>query len=329
MGSRIFLVILAIAVSLAAGEVFIRITGAAPQVGVTSHERYRLSSNLKIAYEPVGGFRIGTDKSNALGYRGPLYDVTKPLHTFRVAVIGDSISEGLLVMDYKQTYPAILEQELQNKNVQTQVMDFGVNGYNTMQEVETLKEKGMQFHPDLILLQYSLNDTFGDDGSLLASLLNKAKGQNYIERVWDNPLLVHSALYRFIKYRVLNYSIAESWRQSHVSLQKVGEDKVHDGFRELKEIASKHCVLVAIFPWFEKGLEPYPYHKHHDIIASFAKENDFLLIDLLGVFQECQKDNRSVNFDHVHPNTFGHNCVGKALAEYILKNDLTSRCESE
>ena len=321
--------LLGILIALVFSEIWVRIFDVAPQVGATSHERYRLSPNVMIGIEPVENFQIGVDRSNALGYRGPLYALQKSPLVFRVVVLGDSVSEGLLIPDYKDVYSAVLESELNGSGLAAEVMNFGVNGYNTSQEVQTFRDKGLKFSPDLVLLQYSLNDNTGDDGGLAGELIKKARGQAFIEGVWDHPFLLNSALYRFIKYRVLRYSTDAHWMKANAALEQIGKDRVREEFAELRKMTGHSCVLVAIFPWFEKGLTPYPYQDQHVRVASFAEENGFMVIDMLDVFRKCEVESGAkANIDHVHPNVTGHRCAGQALASYLRESDLIASCSS-
>ena len=114
---------------LFSAEILVRISGLAPQVGVTRLTRYRLSKNPYVIYEPVPETPIGMDQANALGYRGPVYPQERTANTLRIVVAGDSVTEGLLVADPEKTYPAVLQQEpsiAANKPVE--VINLGVNG---------------------------------------------------------------------------------------------------------------------------------------------------------------------------------------------------------
>ncbi len=88
-----------------------------------------------------------------------IFNTSKPpiLYKFdknrsNIVVVGDSYTEGCGVK-YNQSYPYYLSKDI-NKNV----INLGVGGYNTKLELERFKEIGLKYHPKLIIWQYCYND---------------------------------------------------------------------------------------------------------------------------------------------------------------------------
>jgi len=79
---------------------------------------------------------------NSRGMRDVEYDFKKKSDAYRIAVIGDSISAGV-DLNFSDLYPEILEKKLSSYSAKKkyEVLNFGVNGYSTAQEVEVLKKK--------------------------------------------------------------------------------------------------------------------------------------------------------------------------------------------
>jgi hypothetical protein len=96
---------------------------------------------------------------NAQGFRGPLVERAKPPGTLRVACLGDSHTFGHGVAD-GETWPDYLRELCAPLagGVPVEVMNCGVNALNTRQEVSLLAQRVLAFEPDLVLLQYHLND---------------------------------------------------------------------------------------------------------------------------------------------------------------------------
>lgn len=79
----------------------------------------------------------------------------KPSGTFRIAIMGDSLTEGQQV-GQDQTYCAVL-QKLLNSDIadngrKYEVLNFGVSGYNLGQEYLRLKTLALRFQPDLVII---------------------------------------------------------------------------------------------------------------------------------------------------------------------------------
>lgn len=50
---------------------------------------------------------------------------------------------------------------------------MGVGGYHTLQEIETLREVGMAFNPDIIMVGFVINDFDEDvDGGVYQNLMH-------------------------------------------------------------------------------------------------------------------------------------------------------------
>jgi lysophospholipase L1-like esterase len=123
----------------------------------------RLSRNRRIVYELVPNlqviFRDEWITTNAAGYRGPDRPVPKPENAVRIVGLGDSVMFGWGVADGNE-YMSLLESRLNREypERQWQVVNLSVPGYNTVMEVETLKEKGLRLRPDFVVLGYCGND---------------------------------------------------------------------------------------------------------------------------------------------------------------------------
>jgi len=118
------------------------------------------------AYHPTRGWTLvpglrdlrggqgETVSSNSRGVRGQReYATEKPAGVQRIVVVGDSFSFGEEASD-EETYAYLLEQRLPN----TEVINLAVHGYGHDQMLITLREAGMQYHPDIVLLGFLMTD---------------------------------------------------------------------------------------------------------------------------------------------------------------------------
>jgi hypothetical protein len=85
------------------------------------------------------------------------YDLAKKPNTFRILVLGDSVTFGHGSL---HSYPELLESRLKawRPEVDWQVWNAAVPGYNTSQELEHLLEVGGRFQPDLVVVGFFEND---------------------------------------------------------------------------------------------------------------------------------------------------------------------------
>jgi hypothetical protein len=100
-------------------------------------------------------FKFSHFSTNSLGMRDKEYSLTKPANTKRIVVIGDSFAMGSGVSD-SENYPTVLEELLGDnyKDINIEVLNFGVGGYGLRNYVAVLNEKAMAFDPDLVLIGF-------------------------------------------------------------------------------------------------------------------------------------------------------------------------------
>jgi lysophospholipase L1-like esterase len=104
--------------------------------------------------------------TNRWGFRDRDRTLEKPPGEFRIALVGDSVVEGVHV-NPDQVMNIQMEKQLQQqgyKNVE--VLNFGIEGIGTTQELIMYKERIRQFHPDLVILTVSDNDIMNNSSTL-------------------------------------------------------------------------------------------------------------------------------------------------------------------
>jgi len=114
----------------------------------------------RIAPGYTGWFAGVPVKINSLGLRDNReYSLEKAPGTVRLLVLGDSVTFGHGSV-YEHTYPALLEQKLHawRPDVDWQVWNAAVPGYNTSQELAQLLEVGPRFQPDVVIVGFFEND---------------------------------------------------------------------------------------------------------------------------------------------------------------------------
>ncbi len=97
-------------------------------------------------------------KFNREGFLDNEYTIEKK--STRVATIGDSFIEGLSVHQ-NETMQSVLEEKLNahtEVNRSYEVINFGVGSYGTLQEYLALREYGLKYKPDFVLLGFYMND---------------------------------------------------------------------------------------------------------------------------------------------------------------------------
>jgi hypothetical protein len=115
---------------------------------------YELKPNLDMDF---GHRRL---KTNNAGMRcSKEYSMERSPHSIRILGIGDS---GMFGWDREQDedYMDLLEHNLNERHdgITYEALNFAVPGYNTQQEAETLRSKGLAYKPDIVIVGWCEND---------------------------------------------------------------------------------------------------------------------------------------------------------------------------
>ncbi len=291
---------------------------------------------------------------NAHGYRGRLGAPGK-FPGYRIIVLGDSISFGNF-LSVESTFPHQLGQSLSEYSPEYEVLNFGVGGYDTLQEVALLELRGPVYLPDLVIVAFCLNDIG------IASL-----NLNYIERVrqYQANSIFRSRLAQFVakgverirmgnwmrhrnrlevfkrdfegriapigqdehELRSLMHGVPELWPSAwYQSEERVG--RLRYAFQRLATLGStlSFSVIVAIIPWLVESDDSYPHANAHRIVALEAERADFDTVDLTRDFLHAGMATLKVeDNDPIHPNRHGHRMIAESLFAQIreLRQDTT------
>ncbi len=134
---------------------------------VVLHRRHEEWTGKYSEYHPTRGWALmpnvknmtpfGPGKfvnSNSKGLRGTTeYEYARTPGKQRILVLGDSFTFGTDVSD-DETYSHYLEADLPH----TEVLNLGIQGYGQDQMLLYLKEEGVKYHPDVVLLGFAHMD---------------------------------------------------------------------------------------------------------------------------------------------------------------------------
>jgi hypothetical protein len=166
---KFLLAVAGVIVALILCEVGLRLAGIEypffydydPVVGV------RLRPGIKGYYLKEGG---GYVSINSDGLRDREHALKKPPNTIRIAVLGDSFVEAMQV-NQQEAFWSIMAKELQKcenlRGRNIEVIDFGISGLGTTQELLVLQHHVWKYSPDVVLLAYTTANDVSDNSETL------------------------------------------------------------------------------------------------------------------------------------------------------------------
>ena len=178
--------------------------------------------------------------TNADGFRARPWPKQSDSH--RILFVGDSVTFGLGVND-EQIFSRAVEQQLVKTGVSNaQTRNISLFAYSPSQELAVLRDYGLKFKPDIVVLQLYMNDLETGDpppGPVARALLEQ--------------VMIRSALLRRLRQAKgwFEYQLAHDYRRSHPGLlndteplnrlaflEQHADSESLSSFRYLKQIAA-------------------------------------------------------------------------------------------
>ena len=285
-----------------------------------------LITTLKPSYHFVwNGHPTST---NRWGMRDRDYALEKPAGTFRIAVLGPSLTMGNGVDD-QDVFDNVLEDRLARepiaKDTRFEVLNFGVNGYALPQQVAQLEDHVLRFNPDVVILTES---PYFRDG--IARFLQRAIWEGHPIPYPDlRELLSQKGLYPLDRTGIpvpfaflrrvagaVGIDSRMSWGESRSRIQSVSLDVARWSTRRMAaDIRARGAVpvMLAISP-----ADPLP--RDPEALLRVGEENGILALDLLHLYDGQDLSALRVAPWDNHPNAIGHRMIADALYSQLLQH---------
>ena len=353
---NVALVLVSCIAILACCEIALRLGGYDPMRGLRDGRELilRPSSQPDLKYElnpGASGQAWGTRVViNSHGFRGPEPRQDKR-PGYRILILGDSIAFGNF-LSLRETFAYQLQQLLFADSQDAEVLNFGVGGYDTVQEVALLESRGLQYEPDLVVVTYCLNDAAIVSANLkfieelrarernvlyrlrvvqfVAEKLDIVKHKTWVDHKNDREVFRREYGHQIDPIRDGETELLALMDEAppvHPSKWYGDRDRVgrlRFAFRRLSELSRQagFSVVVVIVPWLIEGGGNYPYTTVHRIVELEARRAGFATIDLTGRFVSAGIGNLKRHpRDYLHANEAGHAIIADELMRYILKDE--------
>jgi lysophospholipase L1-like esterase len=310
-------------------EVFFRYVPVHRDAGLTRAGFVVPDKDLIWRLKPHAGGPLAT---NELGFRDTPYD--REAH-IKILLLGDSVSWGDGIKEVKQLYPCLVEELLSTAfEDNVEVVNASVPGYSTFQQRDYLRIYGTELKPQLIILQFCLNDVVerytsisaygGDNVFLGVDTRSAISGLHGI-------LIRNSRLYEAI-VRLL-VGIARNRQEYHVSnlardaLSSELTDAWERALAEIEQInviAARHDIpfLLLIMPYrFQLG-SPRKTDQPQRVLRKYAEEHGVRSLDMLSHFAEFSAANpeKPLFRDANHLSVDGHRLAAEVVSQYVIAN---------
>lgn len=238
----------------------------------------------------------------------------------RIIVIGDYISIHKSFKE-KKNYPEVLESKL---NYTFEIINTGALFYSLPEEMNLLKNKALEFNPDIVVIGYIFNDIdYNNPQNAIRRL--KIKNDLYSFKILS-PLILKEIRFKTKlrnreKYIYSNKnSIMDDYYDKYNNPKHISILRSH--LNELKEIQSQRNVKIifVIIPIFY-DFKDKRNNAINNVVYGMCIENQLICIDMLKVFKSHRvNDVKENDGDIWHPNELGI----ELIADEIYKNMINS-----
>jgi len=243
-------------------------------------------------------FLMGVPVSiNSHGLRDHEYAEAKPTGTYRIVMLGDSTCFGWGVR-LDETVAKMLERDLNAASLPPyrhfEVLNAGVGNYDTVQEVAHYENYDRAFHPDLVILEYFINDAEPVPSERHPWLLGRSYLVAFTVSRWDTLLQFAGVRPRWDAYYAGLYNDGRpGFQAAKQALAKLDALTRRDGAN----------LVVAILPELHRINDGYPFAQEQQKIKDVLSAEHVPVIDLIeGLRGHGPESSLWVTREDPHPN---------------------------
>jgi hypothetical protein len=280
---------------------------------------------LSFAHVPnSSAFLMGVPVSiDSHGLRDREYSLEKPPGVFRIVMLGDSTTFGWGVTE-EQTVAKILERRLNQTCASAQpcfeVLNAGVGNYGTVQEYTHYMTYDRAFHPDLVILEYYINDPEPVPAERKPGLIGSSYLAAFAVSRFDSTL-------RFMGTR-------PNWKEYYSGLYGDDRPGMQAAKKALADLAAATNadgtrLLVTILPELHEINGTYPFTREQQKILDALAADHVPAIDLIdGLRGPGPESTLWVTPADDHPNGKANGLIVDQILPWVLgqsANRSTSR----
>jgi hypothetical protein len=211
-------------------------------------------------------------------------------------------------------------------------MNFGVGGYNIVSEIEVLKEYGLKYTPDIVVLNYFYNDN--EKYSFNYHFFLNKPNVPAIEKDLVYQYYRRSNYFRLKRLLLRSHLYVFVWTNLHNAgpdydtfISTYEEDIILEKLLELRDLAEKNNfrILICLHPILDYDInEP---HQNYRSTINAAETLGLTYVDLHSFYRRESPDPNIFLLngrDNVHINSRGHGLVAKALFERLESENFIS-----
>jgi lysophospholipase L1-like esterase len=315
--------------------------------------RHRPNSEVVIKNHPFSPQALLSFKTNSIGYRNREIG---PKTGRRILFLGDSVTFGL-GMPEENTFVRLVEDQARQRGENWETINSAVKGLGMDAELAILTETGLALQPDLVVLDFYLNDFQESPGIYLTRLpgiLNQSRLAHKLTNVFRANLFLfqgedRSSIFSIPKseeetrtwqeeFKKHSTVISENQKPDQATLMfnegiiaNFGDwggafspqawTKMEAWLEEMARLARQHkfqLVLIA-FPVSYQVEAAHLFDYPQQRLSRIARKLKAPYLDLLPLFQRDYEKNKKgrLFYDQCHLTVRGHQVTAQAIYQFL------------
>ncbi len=252
---------------------------------------------------------MGVDfRTNSQGLRDREIPYERVPGKLRIAMIGDSLTVGWGV-PFDDMFSKRVERLYAAAGIDAEVINLGVGNYNTIQEVQAFLATGARYKPDVIVLNYFVND---------AEPLTPTHPPSALMRICASCVFAAGRVDGLKRQFFGKMDYAQYYLSLYGDGQSTGWLDAKAAIGRLADYAKANriALLVASLPELH-DVGNYRFQRITDLVRQAAQENGAAFVDLLPYLKDQPSAKLWVTPPDPHPNAFANELIAKGLFDAL------------
>ena len=274
-----------------------------------------VSDNPKIGHlhRPNGKTHVmGVDvTTNSAGFRDREFAVDRPHDGLRIMMLGDSLMFGWGVPQ-DVTVSKVLERHFRDAGYPVEVINTGIGNTNTTMQVEAFIQDWARFSPNVVVLNYFINDAEHNPPHDTITLISKySSAWTYIASRID------------VAIRMADRENQRGWKEYYSGLYDArtnpgGWENVKLAIRKLQEYCAQNGIGLFIVNYPElRELDPYPFEREENMLRDYSGQLGIPYLNLLNGIEKEAPESLWVTRPDPHPNSKADALFARSIFDWL------------
>jgi len=254
---------------------------------------------------------MGVDfRTNSQGLRDREFSYDRVPGKLRIVMLGDSLTVGWGV-PLEDTFAKRIERMYAAAGIDAEVINLGVGNYNTVQEVRAFLTTGYRYRPDVVVLNYFVNDAEPTvPASTPSPLMRACYACVFVAGRSDALMRQFFGGMDWAQYYLSLYGdgATQGWLDAKAAIGRLAEFSKANGIK----------VMIANLPELH-DVANYRFGRITELVHKSAEENGAEFVDVLPALAGQPSAKLWVTPPDPHPNAYANALIAKALFEALQK----------